>query len=74
MTTRCADLHPNYVQAAQRHAKAILSALAATAKNGRCFLREVPRGKGPPDLSIIETAHAKGCDLIVMGSHGRSGL
>ncbi|MDW6022530.1 universal stress protein [Mesorhizobium sp. BAC0120] len=27
-----------------------------------------------PYVAIIETAQAKGCDLIVMASHGRSGL
>ena len=27
-----------------------------------------------PATAIIETAKSRGCDLIVMGSHGRSGL
>ena len=27
-----------------------------------------------PATTIIETAKSKGCDLIVMGSHGRRGL
>jgi nucleotide-binding universal stress UspA family protein len=27
-----------------------------------------------PAAAIIETAKSRGCDLIVMGSHGRSGL
>jgi nucleotide-binding universal stress UspA family protein len=27
-----------------------------------------------PATAIIETAKARGCDLIVMGSHGRRGL
>ena len=27
-----------------------------------------------PALAIIETAKSRGCDLIVMGSHGRRGL
>jgi len=27
-----------------------------------------------PATAIIETAKSKGCDLIVMGSHGRRGL
>ena len=27
-----------------------------------------------PELGIIETASAKGADLIILGSHGRTGL
>ncbi|CAK0756118.1 putative membrane transporter protein [Gammaproteobacteria bacterium] len=30
--------------------------------------------KGRPDLAIVEAARAEGSDLIVMGSHGRTGL
>lgn len=69
-----ADLQPNYVQAAQRHTKALLSAVATKAKAVGVAWETVHVEKGPPYLSIIETAQAKKCDLIVMGSHGRSGL
>lgn len=69
-----ADLQPNYVQAAQRQAKTILSALADAAKAAGVACETIHVEKGPPYLSIIETAQAKKCDLIVMGSHGRSGL
>lgn len=69
-----ANLQPNYVQAAQRHAKTILSALAAAAQTAGVSCETFHVEKGPPYLSIIETAQAKKCDLIVMGSHGRSGL
>ena len=69
-----ADLQPNYVQAAQRHAKAILAGAADAAKSAGVPCETVHVEKGPPYLSIIETAQAKKCDLIVMGSHGRSGL
>jgi len=30
--------------------------------------------RGRPDLAIVEAARAEGSDLIVMGSHGRTGL
>ncbi len=30
--------------------------------------------EGDPSHAIIETAHTRNCDLIVMGTHGRSGL
>lgn len=69
-----ADLQPNYVQAAQRHAKTLLSAVAGVAKKAEVACETVHVEQGPPYLSIIETAQAKKCDLIVMGSHGRSGL
>jgi len=69
-----ADLQPNYVQVAQRQAKAILAALAGDAKKAGVACETVHVEKGPPYLSIIETAQAKQCDLIVMGSHGRSGI
>lgn len=68
------DLQPNYVQAAQRQAKTILSGVADAAKKAGVSCETVHVEKGPPYLSIIETAQAKKCDLIVMGSHGRSGL
>ncbi len=31
------------------------------------------KGESPSD-EIIKTAHAKGCDLIIMASHGRGGI
>lgn len=69
-----AELQPNYVQAAQQQAKTLLSAVASAAKAVGVACETVHVEKGPPYLSIIETAQAKKCDLIVMGSHGRSGL
>jgi hypothetical protein len=36
-------------------------------------VREVIRGGLPAD-AIIEFAHASGCDLLVMGTHGRRGI
>lgn len=69
-----ADQQPNYVQAAQSEAKAILADLADSAKKAGVPCETVHVEKGPPYLSIIETAKAKGCDLIVMGSHGRGGV
>ena len=35
---------------------------------------ETLRVSGFPAESIVETAQAKGCDLIVMAAHGRRGL
>ena len=51
--------------------------LAAAEK--KATAAKVPAGKawaisGSPHHAIAEIAHKRGCDLIVMGSHGRSGL
>jgi len=68
------DLQPDYVQAAREDTRAILAGLAEAAKLADVPCETVHVEKGPPYLSIIETAEAKQCDLIVMGSHGRGGL
>ena len=31
-------------------------------------------GQRPPHAAIVDTAKAQGCDLIIMGSHGRHGM
>ena len=69
-----ADAQPDYVQGARRDAEHILARLADAAASAGVPCETVHIEKGPPYLSIIETAEAKGCDLIVMGSHGRSGV
>ena len=69
-----ADAQPDYEQAARREAKAILAELAEAAKAAGVVCETVHVEQGPPYLAIIETAQAKGCDLIVMGSHGRGGV
>ncbi|MDE2230336.1 MAG: universal stress protein [Alphaproteobacteria bacterium] len=69
-----ADAQPGIVQAAREEAKAILAGLADAARSAGVPCETVHVEQGPPYLSIIETAQAKSCDLIVMGSHGRSGV
>lgn len=69
-----ANAEPEYVQATRREADAILSELAGAAKSAGVVCETVHVEQGPPYQSIIETAQAKNCDLIVMGSHGRSGM
>jgi nucleotide-binding universal stress UspA family protein len=62
-----------YEKEAARSAARILAAVADAAKkeNVAC---ETVNVKEFPAEGIIETAKAKGCDLIVMSSHGRRGL
>ena len=43
-------------------------------ENQSFVLDDVVVGRGTPVDVIIEAAQAKGCDLIVMGSHGHGGL
>jgi len=69
-----ADAQPGYVQEARREAKQILAGLADAARSAGVSCETVHIEQGPPYLSIIETAQARNCDLIVMGSHGRSGV
>lgn len=63
-----------YERAASEAATAILGKAAASAKQVGvpCETLHVP-DRVPAD-GIVATADAKGCDLIVMGSHGRRGL
>src|SRR5690349_3184054 len=68
------DLQPGYVQAERRDATAILARLADAAASAGVPCETVHIEQGPPYRSIIETAQANNCDLIVMGSHGRSGI
>jgi nucleotide-binding universal stress UspA family protein len=60
--------------AAREEATAILAGLADAAKAAGVPCETVNVEQGPPYQSIIDTARAKDCDLIVMGSHGRSGV
>lgn len=69
-----AAAQPGIVQAARQEAEAILAGVAKAAKSAGVACETLHVEKGPPYLSIIETARAKNCDLIVMGSHGRSGV
>jgi nucleotide-binding universal stress UspA family protein len=62
-----------YEKAASESAGRILSEVSEAAKREDVAC-EVVRVNDFPAEGIIETAKAKGCDLIVMASHGRRGL
>jgi nucleotide-binding universal stress UspA family protein len=63
-----------YLEAAEEGAKLGIAAAEAAAKlAGVAFASKVLREHGPA-VSIVEHAKSSGCDLIVMGSHGRRGL
>jgi nucleotide-binding universal stress UspA family protein len=55
-------------------AKQLLSKSAAIARSAGVFCDTVHTSNAHPYKAILDTASAKGCDLIVMGSHGRRGI
>jgi nucleotide-binding universal stress UspA family protein len=56
----------------QKHAEKILGAVAMQAAGVTCETIQVEHED--PYQAIIDTADSKGCDLIVMASHGRRGI
>ncbi|MDE2167189.1 MAG: universal stress protein [Alphaproteobacteria bacterium] len=69
-----ADAQPYIVQAARQQAYVILAGLADAAKTAGVPCETAHVEKTPAYLAIIETAQATNSELIVMGSHGRSGV
>jgi nucleotide-binding universal stress UspA family protein len=68
------DTPAQYKARMQRHAEKTLGAVAhaAQAEGVPCEMVHVEHEH--PYRAIIDTAEAKGCDLIVMASHGRHGI
>ncbi len=64
----------SYEKAARDAAEAILAKAKAAADNAgvACTTKHVP--DRVPAEGIVATAESEGCDMIVMGSHGRRGL
>jgi nucleotide-binding universal stress UspA family protein len=56
----------------EEHAEKILGAVATQAAGVACETIQVEHDH--PYQAIIDTADSKGCDLIVMASHGRRGI
>ncbi|SFB89757.1 universal stress protein [Massilia yuzhufengensis] len=57
-----------------RHAYQLASAIAERARTAGVACTPLTRFALDPGEAIVETARKQGCDLIVMGSHGRRGL
>ena len=66
------DTPAQYKARMQKHAEKTLGAVAAQAAGVECETIQVEHEH--PYQAIIDTADAKGCDLIVMASHGRHGI
>jgi nucleotide-binding universal stress UspA family protein len=58
----------------KKHAASVLDRVANAAKQAGVPCETIQVEDAQPYQAIIATAADKGCDLIVMASHGRSGL
>ncbi len=63
-----------YDKGAAKHAQEILGKAETTANSAGIACDKVSVVHEQPWQAIVDTAVDDGCDLIVMGSHGRSGL
>jgi nucleotide-binding universal stress UspA family protein len=63
-----------HAQHAKLHAAQILIGVADAAKGSNVPCGTVQMVHDHPYEAIVATAKEKGCDLIVMASHGRSGI
>jgi nucleotide-binding universal stress UspA family protein len=61
-------------EAIKRHASQVLGDIAVAAKNAGVPCDTVQTEHEQPYQAIIKTAEDKGCDAIIMASHGRSGI
>ena len=58
----------------KKHAASVLNRVANAAKEAGMSCDTIQVENAQPYKAIITTAGDRGCDLIVMASHGRSGL
>jgi nucleotide-binding universal stress UspA family protein len=63
-----------YTEHAKTHAGKILSAVAEAARAAGVECETAQLLQDHPHQAIIQAAEQRGCDLIVMASHGRSGI
>jgi nucleotide-binding universal stress UspA family protein len=68
------DTPARYKARMQENAEKILAAVAAAAQAAGVVCATVQAEHEHPYRAIIDIATSKGCDLIVMASHGRRGI
>ncbi|MDR3421600.1 MAG: universal stress protein [Xanthobacteraceae bacterium] len=68
------DTPAQYKARMQKRAEITLGAAAATAQDAGVVCATIQVEDEHPYQAIIKTAESKGCDLIVMASHGRHGI
>ena len=74
MTGRFLEAVATYAELRKEQAASALASAANLAKKAGVPCETIQVESGQPHQAIIAAAGDKGCDLIVMASHGRSGL
>ena len=74
MTGRFLETLKGYVELRKEQARSALDRAADAAKQAGVSCETIQVENAQPHQGIIAAAEDKGCDLIVMSSHGRSGL
>src|SRR6201995_1130120 len=74
MTGRFVEAVARYAELRKEQAKTVLDQAAKAAKDAGVSCETIQVENAQPHQAIIAAANDKGCDLIVMSSHGRSGL
>ena len=68
------DTRPEFAKDCKAHADRVLAVIVQAAKAADVPCETVLQTNDQPYEAIIATAKEKGCDLIMMASHGRSGM
>ncbi|MBR1150876.1 universal stress protein [Bradyrhizobium sp. JYMT SZCCT0428] len=74
MTGRFQEAVARYAELRKEQAASTLDGAAKSAREAGVSCETIQVENGQPYQAIIAAAEDKGCDLIVMSSHGRSGL
>ena len=74
MTGRFLEAVARYAELRKEQAASVLDRAANAAKEAGVACETIQVENGQPHQAIIAAAEDKGCDLIVMSSHGRGGL
>ena len=74
MTGRFLEAVARYAELRKEQATSVLDRAANSAKEAGVSCETIQVENGQPHQAIIAAAEDKGCDLIVMSPHGRSGL
>jgi Universal stress protein UspA and related nucleotide-binding proteins len=74
LTGRFLEAVATYAQLRREQAASVLNRVANAAKKAGVSCETIQVENEHPYQGIITAAEEKGCDLIVMSSHGRSGL
>ena len=68
------DATLSFLEQVEKHAVSVLNRAADAAKQAGVPCDTIQVENGRPYQAIIAAASDRGCDLIVMASHGRGGL